>query len=160
MNFKEFLKESTVLTEEMAASDMPGVPKVLHDFLFHLSGPSDQTTKSLSEGVLFDIARGDRPGEFERRFPKTAHMVKIADTLVKPGENLHKSMGAGLKKADDEMSKEDPATRKQKLKEAKAVFDKFSKERGYKKAPASILPDVPEALAPTPNELVRRLPAK
>ena len=62
------LSFSSFLTEAMSESDLPGVPKVLHDFLFHLSGPCDPTGKSkkglnedtdLDEATLFDINRGD-----------------------------------------------------------------------------------------------------
>ena len=140
LNFRQYI------TEAVAESDLVGVPKTLHDFLFHLSGPSDTTNShtlkeetELSEVAVFDINRGkDHPDNaaFEKKFPKTTHMIKLGNTLLSPSENLHKKMGEGLRKADDEMSKEDEPTRKAKLKESKKVLESFSKERGYKSAPS------------------------
>jgi len=40
------LSFNAFLTESMSESDLLGVSKTLHDFLFHLNGPSDPAGKS------------------------------------------------------------------------------------------------------------------
>lgn len=156
LTFKNFLSEA------MEASDLPGVPKVLHDFLFHLSGPSDTTItkRKLAEGieidesilseekkVLFDINR-DRPAakadsthilnaHKNMNLPKSSAMIQKAhEEGLGHNENLHKKIGEGFRNAFSSMQKESPSDYKSKLKESKKVFEDFSKSRGYKAAPS------------------------
>jgi hypothetical protein len=147
LTFKSFLSEA------MEQSDLPGVPKVLHDFLFHVSGPSDNTptkrgmkeSADLDEAVLFDINRDRNPStgathilsaHKSMNLPKSSGMIQQAeDEGLGKGVKLHKTMGEGFRKSFSAMESEKPEESKAKLKESKKVFDEFSKSRGYKKAP-------------------------
>jgi hypothetical protein len=143
--------EEEYLTEEVAYTppeddELPeGIPKNIHDFLFHLSGPSDPTgnhNRSLSEATLFDIKRGDRPGAIQpptalahknMGMPKTALMISRShEEGLGHSENLHKKIGAGFRKAFDEMTTEHPTDTKAKLKQARAAFRDFAQSRGLK----------------------------
>lgn len=149
ISHEEFLSEQE-LFEEMSAPDdeIPeGMPKNIHDFMFHLSSPSDPTGASkgaisLDEATLFDISRGDRPGAIQKPsaeahknmgLPKTASMIDIAQREgLGEKENLHKKIGAGFRAAFDQMKDEDPVVSKQKVKESRNVFRNFARSRGLK----------------------------
>lgn len=130
------------------------MPQALHDFLFHLSGPSDPTgsPKHLKEAVAFDIKRGDKPGAISATpkpkaaveppavhpgLPKTNFMVQKAhEEGIGHDENLHKKIGAGFKSTFESMKTETPAERKTKHRESKAAFKAFARSRGLKASTA------------------------
>jgi hypothetical protein len=146
------LNEEVIIeeTESVSFSDdqIPeGMPKNIHDIMFHLSSPSDPTgTKSgkivMNEAVLFDINRGDKPGVIQKPsglahksmgLPKTAAMIdKAQEEGLGEKENLHKKIGAGFGKAFEEMKNEDPKVTRSKVKESRAVFKSFAQSRGLK----------------------------
>jgi len=146
---EEFLNEET---EYKAApdDDIPeGMEKNIHDFLFHLSSPSDPTASQkikMDEAVLFDIKRGDRPGAIQKPdelahkamgMPKTAKMIsKAKEEGLGEKDNLHKKIGEGFRKAFDEIDSEDHKVTKAKVKEAKDTFKTFAQSRGLKAATA------------------------
>jgi hypothetical protein len=156
---EELLSEQELFEEAAAPDDeIPeGMPKNVHDFMFHLSGPSDPTgdkkgSISLNEAktTLFDISRGDRPGEIQKPsaeahknmgLPKTAAMI---DTARQEGlgekDNLHKKIGAGFRSTFGEMQSEHPTVTRQKLREAKTAFRDFARSRGLKaKTPPAMM---------------------
>ena len=142
--------DAPVESEEKA----PWLPQTLHDFLFHLSSPSDPTgsSKHLKEAVTFDIKRGDKPGSVSATpkpkaaveppavhpgLPKTNHMIQVAHQEgLGHEENLHKKIGAGFKKTFEDMKTESPAEGKAKHREAKAAFKAFARSRGLKASTA------------------------
>jgi hypothetical protein len=144
-NEEEYLTEEVAYTPPEDDEIPEGIPKNIHDFLFHLSGPSDPTgnhNRSLSEATLFDIKRGDRPGAIQpptalahknMGMPKTALMISRShEEGLGHSENLHKKIGAGFRKAFDEMTTEHPSDTRAKLKIARAAFRDFAQSRGLK----------------------------
>ena len=118
------------------------LPPVLHDFLFHLSGPSDPHGKkskvlmeeTLDEVTLIDTTKGIKPMAHKNmNLPKTSAIInKTEEERGGKEENLHKKINQGFSKADEEMSSEDKPTRRAKLKEARRVFQQFAQARGFK----------------------------
>jgi hypothetical protein len=106
------------------------MPSVLHDFMFHLSGPSDpygHDNKMLNEVTVFD----------RTKMPKTSKIMDVAqsDSTFSGGGNLHKKIREGFRKADEEMSSEDASTRRKKHRESRAIFNEFAQQRGFKTGP-------------------------
>lgn len=148
---EELLNEEELFEEAAGPDDeIPeGMPKNIHDFMFHLSGPSDPTgdkkgSISLNEAktTLFDISRGDRPGAIQKPsaeahknmgLPKTAAMIDVArQEGLGERDNLHKKIGAGFRAAFEQMKDEHPKVTRQKVREAKAAFRDFARSRGLK----------------------------
>lgn len=129
------------------------LPKTLHDFLFHRSSPTDpygdrakvplNEAEELEEATILDVRKGIKPNVAKTpgtapaplhpamALPKTAHVISVGREHM-PAGNIHKRIGEGFKKAYNDMENEDHKTQKAKVKEAKAAFQKFSQERGYK----------------------------
>lgn len=132
-SFKQFI------TEAMEESDLPGVPKPLHDFLFHLSGPSDETIsgKSLKEEFeqLSEEVDVDKVAHKSMNLPKTRGMIEKANADPVLKNASHKTMGSKLRDTFNDMEKEEPHVAKAKLAESKKVFKEFAQSRGYKTAP-------------------------
>lgn len=110
------LSFNAFLTESMSESDLPGVSKTLHDFLFHLSGPSDPAGKSkrsmsesfdpyLDEATLFDINRGDKPGKLVGKDGSSTPTSN--KTSVAPAHVVHKAMNMPKTKALIDKAKEE-----------------------------------------------------
>ena len=140
------LAEET-LYEAAPEDDIPDhMHRNLHDFMFHLSGPSDPTgsdSGSIDEATLFDIKRGDKPGAIiaapsaeahkNMGMPKSAKMIATAhEEGMGHNENLHKKIGAGFRKAFDEISSEKPEVTTSKRREANKAFQGFAQSRGLK----------------------------
>lgn len=131
-----------LLTEEDAHDHW--LPKNIHDFMFHLSSPSDPHGKlkkalfeseELDEATVFDIRRGDHPNKPLAHpamgLPKTQHVISVGRKEMPEG-NIHKRIGEGFKKAYSEMENEKPHETRAKLAESKKVFQSFAQARGYK----------------------------
>lgn len=143
---KYHLNEDLLIEENMpnaTEDERPSwMPSVLHDFMFHLSGPSDpHGNKSkvlleelLDEATIIDTTKGIRPMAHKNmNLPKTSAIInKTEEERGGREENLHKKINQGFRTADDAMSTEDSKTRRAKLKESKAVFQKFAQARGFK----------------------------
>ena len=159
LNFKSFITEATGTT---ALTTLPGVPENLHNFLFHLSGPSDPTGKSLNEAAEYY----DRLEEAERNdllevelqinkrvaSPTSSAQPKFnpddaahpAMNLPKtramidqarediPAGNVHKRIGEGFQSALKSMANESPKESRDKLRESNRVLGDFAKSRGFK----------------------------
>lgn len=148
------------LVEEYAApeeEERPSwMPRTLHDFMFHLSQPSDPHGKKLRLNEEVDINEvtlidnrpkkpaGGLPGAAASaipsphqevheymHLPKTAHVIAHGRATMPEG-NIHKRIGEGFRAAYDSMDKEDPKTQKAKVSESRKVFQKFAQDRGYK----------------------------
>lgn len=145
LSFKNFLLENTKKEYNVDGEDaLPGWfsnAKVLHDFLFHLSSPVDpdgheasELKQSLTEATVFDIKRGDTPGNFHPGLPKTNLMLRKAqeEGLGHGDENIHKRIGHGFRRAYDEMASEHPTETRRRLAESKRVFQEFAQARGLK----------------------------
>ena len=158
-SFKNFITEAAQKQE----IEHSGMPVNLHNFMFHLSSPSDPTgksNKSLHEMSLNEMADFyDQLDEEERKrdyldmgskkskvkfdpeeaapamaLPKTRSLIDQAKGDIPEG-NLHKRIHAGLRSATEAMRTETPQETKAKLKESKAVYREFMKSRGYKGTP-------------------------
>lgn len=133
------------LAESMAVSDHPLIKnKCLHDFLFHLSSPSDptmykDTVKESKDDHIFNLISEDVDVEAaahkSMNLPKTRALIQQGNKEIPDGANVHKTMGHKLRSTFETMEKETPAESKAKLKESKAHFDAFAQSRGYKSAP-------------------------
>lgn len=114
-------------TEEERA---PGIPSVLHDFLFHLSGPVDKTSKTLNEATILDVKKGIKP-QLPSNMVKSQHMIDVAHSEgLGHGENLHKRIGHGMRSELQKMQSETPQESRAKLRDAKAAFRGFARSRG------------------------------
>lgn len=152
------LAEET-LYEAAPEDDIPDhMHRNIHDFMFHLSGPSDPTgtdSGPINEATLFDIKRGDKPGakiaapiappsaeaHINMRMPKSAKMIAVAhEKGMGHNENLHKKIGAEFRNAFDEMTSEKPEVTTSKRKDAQKAFQAFAQSRGLKaKTPPKML---------------------
>jgi hypothetical protein len=130
INFKEYLLESAT----QPSSPLPGVSKILHDFLFHLSGPSDTTKSSYlpEETKRLEINHGATLAHKNMNLPKTSAMIEKGNSLIPHGENIHKRIGEGFKRTFDSMGSESPEQSKAKLKESYGVLQNFTKSYGLK----------------------------
>ena len=114
-------------TEEERA---PGMHPVLHDFLFHLSSPVDNTNKTLNEATVLDVKKGIKP-QLPPNMVKSQHMIDVAHAEgLGHNENLHKRIGQGMRSELQKMQSETPQESRAKLRVAKAVFRGFSRSRG------------------------------
>jgi hypothetical protein len=143
---KYYLNEDLLMEEDMPDQSeeqrAEWMPPVLHDFMFHLSGPSDPhgnkkkilMEEVLDEATLIDMSKGIRPMAHKNmNLPKTSAIInKTEEERGGREENLHKKLAAGFKKANSEMGTEDRKTRRAKLSEAKKVFQQFAQARGFK----------------------------
>jgi hypothetical protein len=158
-SFKNFITEA-VQKQEIEHS---GMPEKLHNFMLHLSSPSDpagKSNKSLHEMTLNEMADFyDQLDEEERkrdyldmgskksklkfdpekvapamRLPKTRALIDQARSDI-PSENLHKRIANGLRSATESMRNESPEESRAKLREAKQVYRGFMTSRGYKGTP-------------------------
>lgn len=102
------------------------------DFVQHLFSPSENHKQTLKEDV--EMINEVSVYDIHANLPKSSAMIKAGESDMPKG-NLHKNIHAGFRAAYESMAHEDPATRKAKLKESKAVMTGFAKSRGYKAAP-------------------------
>jgi hypothetical protein len=151
---KYYLNEDLLLEEDLPDQNeeqrADWMPPVLHDFMFHLSGPSDPhgnkkkilMEEVLDEATLININKGLRPlAHKNMNLPKTSAIInKTEEERGGSEENLHKKLSAGFRKADGEMASEDRKTRRAKLSEARKAFQQFAQARGFKsKTPPKML---------------------
>ncbi len=132
-SFKQFI------TETREESELPGLSKTHHDFLFHLSGPSDDTIsgKALKEEVeeLDEQVDVDKVAHKAMNMPRTRGMIEQGNADPELKNASHKSMGSKLRSTFDAMEKESPEESKANLSHSKKVFQEFAQSRGYKNAP-------------------------
>ena len=83
LNFKSFITEATGST---SLTTLPGVPENLHNFMFHLSGPSDPHGATLNEAAEFY----DQLEEEERK--RDVINVGGAQPKFNPDDAAHPSM--------------------------------------------------------------------
>lgn len=95
------------------------MPKLLEEFLWHLSSPSDLETH-LTEATIFD------------RTPRTNAMIAKGPEMVPMGENLHKRIRAGFEKTLTDIESESPAERRLKLHQSRKVIGEFARSYGLK----------------------------
>lgn len=151
---KYYLNEDLLLEEDLPDQNeeqrADWMPPVLHDFMFHLSGPSDPhgnkkkilMEEVLDEATLININQGIRPlAHKAMNLPMTSAIInKTEEERGGSEENLHKKLSAGFRKADGEMATEDRKTRRAKLSEARRTFQQFAQARGFKsKTPPKML---------------------
>jgi hypothetical protein len=142
-SFKTFITEAAQKQE----IEHSGMPTNLHNFMFHLSSPTDPAGKLLNEELndlaeyydQLDESTGKQsklkfdPEDVAPRMnaPRTRDLIDIAQEDM-PTENLHKRIGAGLKSATEAMRSETPQESREKLKESKAVLKGFLRSRNFK----------------------------
>jgi hypothetical protein len=137
-SFKQYLNESAIHDlQGMAESDVPGVPKTLHDFLFHLSSPSDPYGKSSHINESSEVTEEVKRIEIHhgRNTPKADAMIEKGNSLIPHDANIHKRIHEGFRKAFQEMGKENEKESKNKLKESHKVLHDFVKSYGMKTRP-------------------------
>lgn len=131
LKFREYLMEGTSTEDAIPA----GIPKTLHDFLFHLSGPSDPVsgnTTGLQEAKVTLNLTNKTAG-----LPKTTAMIDKANQEgLGANENLHRRIAQGFQSAFDSMENEDPKTYAERVRDSKRVFKEFAQSRGLKAATA------------------------
>ena len=147
LNFKSFITEATGST---ALTTIPGMPENLHNFMFHLSGPSDPT-RALNEAAEYydQLEEAERKrdvidvGGAQPKFnpddaahpsmnlPKTRSMIDMARKDI-PAGNVHKRIGQGFQSTFKSMAGESPKESRAKLKESHSALHEFAKSRGFK----------------------------
>ena len=133
-SFRSFLLEST--------HSMSDVPDILHDFMFHLSGPSDPSPLDkkayLQEVTVLNTVNKENPllPHQNKMLPKTSAMIdKAKEEGLGENENLHKAIHVGFRNTFESMKTETPEESKVKLKESHAVLHAFAQSRGLKGRP-------------------------
>jgi hypothetical protein len=139
---------TTFIAEAMATCEHPTIKnKCLHDFLFHLSGPSDPTMHSdaLKEGiddVMFYMVTEDvdveKVAHKSMNLPKTRAMIDLGNAETPKGTNLHKTMGHKLRETFTKMDSESPEEAKAGVKASKAHWNGFAQSRGLKTGPSML----------------------
>jgi len=118
LSFKDFIS----LNE---ATGGTGLPKVLHDFLFHLSSPTDHH-------LLNEITVVGKNAVLDsNKFPRASSLVKQADKDISVG-NVYPHIAEGFKRAFSSLKNESEPVRKAHLKASKKVWHEFAVSRGYK----------------------------
>ena len=138
----KYLNEATEGPDQSEEERAEWLPRTLHDFLFHLSGPSDPTGEksgNIQEATVFDIKRGDRPGgkgmvgtpEHLKDLPKSRTIVQQSMAEGLHNRNIHKSAGE-FGATFSKLESEHPSETRKKLGEAKKAFQQFAQARGFK----------------------------
>ena len=155
LSFKSFIAEATGST---ALTTLPGVPENLHNFLFHLSGPSDPYGLGLNESAdyydqleqdLLEVElkinkrdnssaeaaqpkfNPDEAAHPSMNLPKTRAMIDQSRKDI-PAGNVHKRIGQGFQSTFKSMETESPKESRSKLREAQGTLHEFAKSRGLK----------------------------
>jgi len=139
---------TSFLAEAMAVSEHPLITnKCLHDFLFHVSSPSDPSmhTGSMHEGVddkmfgsIFEDVDVEKFAHKSMNLPKTRALIQQGNSELPDGANVHKTMGQKLRHTFESMEHESPSQSSAKLKESKAHWNSFAQSRGYKTGPSML----------------------
>lgn len=135
-SFKRFMTEEQFEHPEQVPSDLPGVPKHLHDFLFHLSSPSDPYGRKNhimeSTAIMVEAATHIEINHATRNMPKTTAMIHKGNTLIPHDANIHKRIHEGMRTVFQKMGAETPEESKAALKKSHAVLHEFLKSYGMK----------------------------
>lgn len=141
-SFKLFVTEARQHQE----IEHSGMPENLHNFMFHLSSPSDPHHKYLNEAAEYydQLDEAERKRDYLKfnpeevapamSLPKTRALIDKAREDI-PEENLHKRISTGLRAATESMRNESPQESRAKLKESHKVYREFMQSRGFKGTP-------------------------
>lgn len=121
LSFKDFIS----LNE---AANGTGLPQKLHDFLSHLSSPTDH---HLLNEVVVVGKNAVLPAD---KFPRASSMIAQADKDISVG-NVYPHIAEGFKRTFSSMKNESPAVQRSHLKTSMKVLHEFARSRGYKTRP-------------------------
>lgn len=131
LKFKDYLEEnsSNILIEEREHALLP---QNLHDFLFHLSSPSDPHSwfgNDLKEEAKVVSSWRAKPSKNPDLMIQKGNEELEKVNLHKT--NLHKRMNEKMKETLAQMKTETPEESKTRLKISQEIFNKFASDRGY-----------------------------
>jgi hypothetical protein len=137
-SFKKF-----ILTEGFDRENpekIHGMPRVLHQFLGHLSSPvGTHHNRSITEEQLDEVTLFAGNSKLDsRKLPKTSFIIDKGHEDLPEG-NLHKNIHQGFYKAFSEMKTETPEITLKKARASRKVYEDFARSRGFKGGGGSLL---------------------